>query len=117
MPVNHLDDADFSVKFANFSKKLYIIGMVSMNIEEQVFLAISYRGTNLAAIAREMGMSRQNLHLKIRRNTLKKEELCKIGKILGAKYVSYCSFPGGVVIGDRVKRGRGKSGSGKSKVS
>ena len=31
---------------------------------------------------------------------VKKEELCKIAKVLGGKYISYFSFPGGVLIGD-----------------
>ena len=75
-----------------------------MSIEQQVYLAVSYRATNLSAIAREMGMTRQNLHQKIRRNSLKKEELCEIGKILGGKYESYFSFPDGVEISDRKKR-------------
>ena len=88
-----------------------------MKIEQQVYLAVSYRATNLADIAREMGMTRQNLYKKIRRNTLKKEELCEIGRILGANYVSYFSFPGGVIIGDRIKRKKAKTGSGGSKAS
>ena len=77
--------------------------MVSMSIEQQIFLAIAYRATNISAIARAMGMSPQNLHRKISRNTLRKEELCKIGKVLGGKYVSYFSFPDGVKIGDEIK--------------
>ena len=78
--------------------------MTSTSVEQQIFLAIAYRATNIAAIARKMGMTRQNLHQKINRNTLTKEELCKIGKILGGKYVSYFSFPGGVIIGDKNSR-------------
>ena len=73
----------------------------NISIEEQVHLAIAYRSTNVSAIAREMGINRQNLHQKIKSNNLKKEELCKIAKILGGKYVSYFSFPGDVIIGDR----------------
>ena len=73
-----------------------------MSIEEQVYMAIAYRATNISAIAREMGMNRQNLHRKIKHNSLKKEELCKIGKILGGKYLSCFSFPDGVIIGDKI---------------
>ena len=73
--------------------------MSVMSVQQQIFLAVAYRGTNLATIAREMGLSPQNLHRKINRNTLKKEELCEIGKILGGEYVSYFSFPGGIKIG------------------
>ena len=76
--------------------------MKSLSIEQEIFFAVAYRGTNISAIAREMGMTPQNLHRRISRNTLKKEELCKIAKILGGKYVSYFSFPGGVIVGDEL---------------
>ena len=82
--------------------------MSSTSIEQQIFLAIAYRATNISAVARAMGITKQNLHKKISRNTLKKEELCKIGKILGGKYMSCFSFPDGVIIGDEIKRGRTK---------
>ena len=78
--------------------------MTSVSVEQQIFLAIAYRATNISAIARAMGIPRQNLHRKISRNTLTKEELCEIGKILGGKYVSYFSFPGGIVIGNEIKK-------------
>ena len=80
-------------------------------------MAIAYRATNVSAIAREMGMSRQNLHRKIIGNTLKKEELCKIGKILGGQYLSCFTFPDGVTIGDKIKSKRSRTGSGRSKAS
>ena len=73
--------------------------MTSISVEQQIDLAIAYRATNLAVIAHAMGMTRQNLYKKLIRNTIKKEELSKIAKILGAEYVSYFSFPGGVKIG------------------
>ena len=73
-----------------------------MSIEQQIDLAIAYKRTSLAAIARAMGITRQSLYRKILRNTLKKEELCQIGKILGAKYLSAFSFPGGIIIGDKI---------------
>ena len=46
--------------------------------------------------------------MKIARNTLKKEELCKIGKIPDGKYVSYFAFPGGVIVGKAKDRGDAK---------
>ena len=88
-----------------------------MNIEQQLFLAIAYRATSVSAIARAMGIPRQYLHSKITRNTLTREELCEIGKILGGKYVSYFSFPGGVTIGDKTKGRRSKAGADKSRAS
>jgi len=69
--------------------------MRSLSVEQQVYLAISYKGASLSAVARKMGMTQQNLHRKITHNTLRKEDLCKIGKILGGDYVSYFSFPDG----------------------
>jgi len=75
-----------------------------ISIEQQIFLAAAYRATNISAIARAMGTTRQNLHRKINRNTVTKEDLCKIGKILGGKYVSYFSFPDGIIIGDATKK-------------
>jgi hypothetical protein len=71
-----------------------------MKVDQQLYLAIAYKGTNVAAIARKMGMTRQNLQKKIDRNTLKKEELSKIGKILGGQYLSYFYFSKDVKIGD-----------------
>ena len=84
--------------------------MTTISVEQQLYLAIAFKATNIAAIARAMGMARQNLHCKIVRNTLKKEELCKIAKILGGEYVSYFSFPDGVVIGDSMKKRKNRSG-------
>ena len=75
--------------------------MKNVNTEELIYMAVAYRGTNISAVARAMGMSPQNLHRKLACNTLRKEEICRIGKALGAKYVSYFSFPGGVTISDK----------------
>ena len=85
--------------------------MTNMSIEQLLFLAVAYRATNISAIARAMGMTPQNLHRKITRNTLKKEELCRIGEILGGKYMTCFSFPEGVVIGDKENK-RNKAGTG-----
>ena len=75
-----------------------------MSIEQQIFLAVAYRATNISALARAIGIPRQNLHRKINNNTLTKEELCQIAKALGGKYVSCFSFPDGVVIGDTARK-------------
>ena len=75
--------------------------MKQISVEQQIDLAIAYRATNMSVIARAMGMSRQNLYKKMARNTLRKEELSEIAKILGGEYVSYFSFPGGVKIGTK----------------
>ena len=73
--------------------------MSKITVEQQIYLALAYRDTSVSAIARAMGIAQQNLCRKIFHNTLKKEDLCRIAKILGGEYVSYFSFPGDVVIG------------------
>ena len=83
--------------------------MSRLSIKDQVYLAISFRGTSLSAIAREMGTTQQNLFRKIVRNTLKKEDLCKIAKALDGEYMSYFSFPGDIIIGDRKEGRKGTS--------
>ena len=84
--------------------------MTNLSIEQQIYLAITYRETNVSAVARAMGMAQQNLHRKMAHNTLRKDDLCKIAKILGGEYVSYFSFPGGVKIGDTIKRRKNRPG-------
>jgi len=49
-------------------------------------------------------MKRQALHRKINTNNLTKEDLCKIGKALGGKYVSCFYFPGGIMFGDKIRK-------------
>ena len=83
--------------------------MSNTSVQQQIFLAVAYRATNLSAIAKALGIPRQNLHRKINHNNLTKEELCKIAEALGGKYVSYFSFPDGVIIGDKVRRKKGKT--------
>ena len=77
--------------------------MSRLSVKDHIYLAISYRGTSVSTLARAMGMPQQNLCRKINSNTLKKEDLCKIARVLGAEYVSYFAFPGGIVLGDSKK--------------
>ena len=72
-----------------------------------IYLLIAYRATNLTDLARKMGRSRQSLYNKIKRNTLKKEEMIKIANIMGARYISCFMFPDGIVIGDNIKKKKG----------
>ena len=83
-----------------------------MNVEQEIFLAVAYRGTNISAVARAIGMKPQVLHKKINRNTLKKEDLCKIGKALGGRYMSCFYFPGGIVLGDKIRNRKKSSPNG-----
>jgi len=83
--------------------------MKSMSIQQEIFLAVAYCGTNVSAVARAIGMKRQTLHRKINTNNLTKEDLCKIGKALGGKYVSCFYFPGGIMFGDKIENERKNS--------
>jgi len=87
----------------NLFNNSYIIYMENA-IEQMVFTAAVFRKTNVAEIARAIGMQPSNLYRKLRCNTLKPAELIKIGKILGAEYVYYFSFPNGTQIGKQEKR-------------
>jgi len=44
-------------------------------------------------------MAPSNLYRKIKHGTISPEDLTKIGKILGARYSFYFSFPNGTKIG------------------
>ena len=75
-----------------------------MNHESMIYMAVSYRATSVAYIARELGMTKQVLYKKMRRDTLKKEDLKKIAKLLRGRYLSCIILDDGIVIGDRIKR-------------
>ena len=77
-----------------------------MTIEQMVFMLANYRKTNISDLARRIGMSRQNLHQKLKRGTLNKDDMSKIAETFGCRYVSCFVIPGGVIIGDRVKTRR-----------
>ena len=76
-------------------------------VESMLYTAAVFRNTNLADIARTIGMSPQNLYKKMKRRTLKPEELGRIGKSLGAEYAFYFSFPNGTKIG-KVEKSKAK---------
>ena len=77
-------------------------------IEQMVFTAAMFRNTNVAEIARAIGMAPPNLYRKMRKSTLKPAELAEIGKVLGAEYSFYFSFPNGSRIGKLEKKGMKK---------
>ena len=82
----------------------------SMKIVDQIYLALAYKGTNVSAVARKMKLHQQSLHRKINAGNLSKEELNRIAKILGGKYLSFFSFPGGIVIRDKLRTNTIKAG-------
>ena len=82
--------------------------MEKESIENMVFTAATYCNTNVAEIARAIGMLPSTLYRKLKRRTIKPDELIKIGKYLGCKYVYYLSFPNGAKIGRLEKTTRKK---------
>ena len=68
-------------------------------LEKMLYTAATYRNTNMAEIARSVGMTPQNLYQKMKRRTLRPEVISKIGKAMGAEYVFYLAFPNGTKIG------------------
>jgi len=69
-----------------------------MTIEKKINMALVYKGISQAELARLIGTSPPNLNLKIKRETLKQEDLDKIAEALGATYNSFFEFPDGTKI-------------------
>lgn len=69
-----------------------------MTIEQKIKMALSYKGISQSELARKIGTTPSNLSQKIKRNTLTKEELEEIAKILGAVWYAKFEFPDGTVI-------------------
>ena len=69
-----------------------------MTIAQKVNMALSYKGISQAELARRLGTTPSNLNQKIKRNTLTKEELEQIAKILGGKWRAEFVFPDGTKI-------------------
>jgi transcriptional regulator with XRE-family HTH domain len=70
-----------------------------MNTEQQINMAIAYKGISQAALARAIDMTPSNFNQKIKRDTFTREEIEKIAAALGASYNSYFEFPDGTKIG------------------
>ena len=78
---------------------------MNLTIEQMIYTAAIFRKTNVAKIARTLGMAPSVLYRKINRNTLKPWELSSIAESLGGEYHFYFTFPNGSKIGalDKVK--------------
>jgi ribosome-binding protein aMBF1 (putative translation factor) len=70
-----------------------------MNTEQQINMAIAYKGISQAALARAINMTPSNFNQKIKRDTFTREEMEKIAVALGASYNSSFEFPDGTKIG------------------
>ena len=72
---------------------------MNIDIEQMVYTAAIFRNTNVAEIARAIGMAPSSLYKKISRDTLKSRDLARIAKALGGEYNFYIKFPNGTKIG------------------
>ena len=69
-----------------------------MTVEQKINMAAAYKGMSQAELARLIGTTPSNLNLKIKRETLKKEDLDKIAEALGATYQFGFLFEDGTKI-------------------
>ena len=69
-----------------------------MTMEKKINMAVTFTGISQAELARKIGMTPQNLNLKIKRETLKLEDIRKIAEALGAEYSFGFTFPDGTKI-------------------
>lgn len=69
-----------------------------MTIEQQINMALAYKGISQAELARKIGTTPSNLNRKVKRNTLTKEEMEKIAQALGGAWRAEFVFSDGTVI-------------------
>ncbi len=69
-----------------------------MTIEQKLKMALAYKGISQAELARQIETTPSNLSQKIKRNTLTKEELEQIAKVLGGVWRAEFVFADGTVI-------------------
>ena len=67
-------------------------------VEQQINMAVAFKGMSQSALAREIGMSPSNFNQKIKRETFTKNELEVIAGALGATYNAFFEFPDGTKI-------------------
>ena len=70
-----------------------------MNNEQIVKAALAYKGMKQGDLATAMGTTVSNFNQKLKKDTLKKEDLEKIAIVLGASYSACFIFPDGTKIG------------------
>ncbi len=69
-----------------------------MTIEQKLKMALSYAGISQAELARRLETTPQNLNLKVKRNTLTKEDMERIAGALGGSWRAEFVFKDGTVI-------------------
>lgn len=68
-----------------------------MTIEQQINMALAYKGISQAELARRIGTTPSNLNRKVKRNTLTKDEMEKIAQALGGSWRAEFVFDGTVI--------------------
>lgn len=71
---------------------------MSITIEQQIKMALAYKGISQAELARMIGTTPSNLNQKIKRNTVTKEEMIQIANALGGTWRAEFVFDGNVVF-------------------
>lgn len=69
-----------------------------MTIEQQINMALAYKGISQSELARKIGTTPSNLNRKVKRNTLTKEEMEQIAQALGGSWRAEFVFDNGTVI-------------------
>lgn len=69
-----------------------------MTLEQKISMALAYKQTSQAALARMVGQTPSNFNQKMKRGTFTVEELEKIGEALGAKYFFGFEFEDGTKV-------------------
>lgn len=71
---------------------------MSITIEQQIKMALAYKGVSQAELARRIGTTPSNLNQKIKRNTVTKEEMTQIADALGGKWRAEFVFDDNIVF-------------------
>lgn len=69
-----------------------------MTTAQQVEMAAAFCHMSKTSLASALGMKRQSFYMKLKRDTLTRSELEKIGEAMGGKYVVYFEFPDGTRV-------------------
>ena len=69
-----------------------------MTLEQKIGMALAYKKTSQAALARMLGQTPSNFNQKMKRGTFTIEELEQIGQALGAKYFFGFEFEDGTKV-------------------
>ena len=71
--------------------------MWEITIEEQLRTALIHSGLTQKEFCEKMGMSTSSLIQRMKNGKFTKAELEKMGKAMGAEYISYFKFPDGKI--------------------